>query len=175
MAIQLVHERLAKAHDFIVRLALRIEVAAAFGAADAEASQRVLENLLETEELDDPRVHARVQADAAFVRPQRRIELDPVTLVDLHLPLVVDPRDAEHDLAFRLDDAVDDIVLLVSGILIQQGTQRHQDFFDCLVVFDFGRAGAFEFGDGVCYVWQDNSPIVNRKKLEKKWERMLHM
>ena len=158
MAVQLVHERLAKAHDFIVRLALRIEIAAALGAADGQAGQRIFENLLEAEKLDDPRIHARVQPDAALVRTQRRIELDPVALVDLHMALVVDPRDAEHDLALRLDDAVDDVVLLVSGILIQQRPQRHQDFFDRLVVFDFGRAGAFEFCNGVCYVGQDNSP-----------------
>jgi hypothetical protein len=56
VAVQLVHERLAEAHDFGIRPAVRVEVAAALRAADALTGQRILEDLLEAEELDDRRL-----------------------------------------------------------------------------------------------------------------------
>ena len=119
MAVQLAHERLAEAHDLIVGLALRIEVGPALAATDGQPGQRVLEDLLEAEELDHAGIHARVEAQAALVRADGRVELDPVALVDLHFATVVDPGDAEHDLPFRLDDARHDIVAAVFRIGIQ--------------------------------------------------------
>ena len=56
MAIELGHEALAEAHDFVVRLALRVEVRAAFAAADGHARERVLEELFEAQELDDAEI-----------------------------------------------------------------------------------------------------------------------
>ena len=46
VAPQLRHEGLAKAHDLALGLALRVEVGAALAAADRQAGQRVLEDLL---------------------------------------------------------------------------------------------------------------------------------
>jgi hypothetical protein len=88
--------------------ALGVEVRAALAAADRHAGQRVLEDLLEAEELDDPEVDARVEAQAALVGAERRVELHAEAAVDLHLALVVDPRHAEDDLALGLADALDD-------------------------------------------------------------------
>src|SRR5690606_34809828 len=51
MAVELGHERLAEAHDLPVGPATRIEVGAALAAADRHAGQRVLEGLLESQEL----------------------------------------------------------------------------------------------------------------------------
>ena len=53
MAVELGHEALAEAHDLAVALALGIEVGAALAAAHRQAGQRVLEGLLEGEELED--------------------------------------------------------------------------------------------------------------------------
>src|SRR5690606_41500146 len=58
MAVQLGHEALAEPHDLGVAAALRVEVGAALAAADRHAGERVLERLLEPEELDDPEVRS---------------------------------------------------------------------------------------------------------------------
>src|SRR5690606_27181025 len=111
MPVQFGHEALAEAHDLAVAAALRIEVRAALGAADRHAGQRVLEDLLEAQELDDPEVHGRVEAQAALVGAEHAVELHAEAAVDLHLAAVVLPRHAEDDLALRFADALDDLVL----------------------------------------------------------------
>ena len=95
--------------------------------------QRVLEGLLEAQELDDPDIHGRMEPDAALVGTQRRVELHPEAAVDLHLARIVGPGDAEDDLALRLADALDDLVLGVLGILAEHGAQRLGDLGDSLV------------------------------------------
>src|SRR5690606_12456026 len=62
VAVQLGHERLAEPHDLAVGAALGVEVAAALAAAEGETGQRVLEDLLESEELDRAEEHGRVEA-----------------------------------------------------------------------------------------------------------------
>lgn len=64
-------------------------------------------------------VHGRVQAQAALVRPQGRVELHAVAAVDAQAALVVLPGDAE------LDDALGDGGDLeggaVLGVLLEEG------------------------------------------------------
>jgi hypothetical protein len=100
--VQLTHETIAEAADLAVRLALGIEVGATLATAHVEASQGVLENLLEAQELEHGEVDGRVQAEAALVRAERGVELHAEGIVDLHLALVVLPHYAE------LDDALGD-------------------------------------------------------------------
>ena len=141
MAIQLGHECLAETHDLAIGPALGIKVGATLAAADGQAGQSILENLLEAQELDDAGVHAGVKAQATLVGPQRRVELDAIALVDLHPALIVGPADAEHDLALRLDHALDDAVFVVAWIAFQQRTQALEDFLGGLVKLALRRAG----------------------------------
>ena len=57
---ELGHKALAEAHDLVVALALGVKIGAAFAAADCKSCQRVLENLLKTEKLDDTDVNRRM-------------------------------------------------------------------------------------------------------------------
>lgn len=68
MSIQLRHKALTKSHNLRVRFALRIEVRAALRAAHLERGERVLEDLLEAEELENREVHGWVETDTALVR-----------------------------------------------------------------------------------------------------------
>src|SRR5690606_13897991 len=103
------------------------EVRAALRAADRHAGERVLEDLLEAEELDDAEVDARVEAQAALVRPERRVELDAEAAVELDTALVVRPRHAEDDLPLRLTQSPDDLGLRVLGMLRDDRTERLED------------------------------------------------
>ena len=106
VAVELRHEALAERHDLAVALALRVEIGAALAAADRQACQGILEDLLEAEELDDTEVDGRVQAQAALIRADCGVELHAVAAVDVHLAAVVNPRHAELDLALRLGDTL---------------------------------------------------------------------
>src|SRR5690606_33915202 len=82
VTVELGHEGLAEAHDLAVGTAARIEVGAALSAADRQSRQRVLEGLLEAQELDDSEIHRRVEPEPALVGPERGIELDAEAAVD---------------------------------------------------------------------------------------------
>ena len=105
------HESLAEAHHLARALALGVEVGAALAAAHGQRGQRVLEGLLEGEELQDRQVHRGVEAHAALVGADGRAVLDAVAAVDLHLAVVVHPGRRGTDDALGLDQAVQQAVL----------------------------------------------------------------
>src|SRR5690606_29497964 len=125
--VQLVQEALAEPHHLAVRAALRVEVGAALAAADRQARQAVLEDLLEPEELHDAQVDGRVEAQSSLVRAERAVELDPEAPVDVHLAAVVLPRHPEDDLTLGLADPLDDLRLRVLGMLAEDRADAFQD------------------------------------------------
>ncbi len=141
--VELVHERLAEAHDLGIRTPVRVEVAAALRAADSLAGQCVLEDLLEAEELDDRQVDRRVEAQTALVGAEHRRELDAEAAVDLQPAGVVDPRDAEDDLALGLDEPLQDAVSTNSRVRLEHRRDRLEHLVDGLLelrlVRDCGR------------------------------------
>ena len=72
VAVQGGHEALAEPHDLGVGLAGGIKVGAALAAADGQAGQGVLEDLLEAQELDDAGIHVGLEAQAALVGADER-------------------------------------------------------------------------------------------------------
>ena len=58
-----------------------------------------------------------MEAQAALVRADGGVELHTVATVDLHLAFVVNPGHAELDHALRLDEALQNAVLFVFGVL----------------------------------------------------------
>ena len=151
MAVELRHEALAERHDLAVALALRVEVGAALAAADRQAGQGVLEDLLEAEELDDAEVDGRVQAQAALVRADRGVELHAVAAVDMDLAVVVYPRHAELDLALRLRDALQDAGGLILRVGLDDRLQGGEDLggrldklrFVCVEPLELGKLFAY--------------------------------
>lgn len=133
------HEALAETHYFIGALALRIEVGAAFAAAHGQSGEGVLENLFEAKELQNAKVHARVETEAALVWPDCAVELDAVTAVHLHIALVINPRHTENDGAFRLNDTFQNGVGFIFRRRSKDGVDRIEDFLYCLKEFRFMR------------------------------------
>jgi hypothetical protein len=68
------------------------------------ASQGVLEDLLETQELEDGQVDGRVETETTLVGTESGVELDTESTVHLHHTLVVLPDDAELNNALRDGD-----------------------------------------------------------------------
>ena len=68
-----------------------------------------------------------MEAHAALVRPDGHAVLHAEGAVDLGLTPVIDPGDAELDGAVGLDQALQQAVLAVPGVLVQERPQRGHD------------------------------------------------
>src|SRR5690606_23283131 len=119
--------------------ALGVEVRSTLAAADRQPGEGVLEDLLETEELDDAEVHRRVEPQATLERAERGVELDAEATVDVDVALVVGPRHAEHQLALRLAEALDDRVLRVLRSRRDDRVEGLKHFVDGLVELGLAR------------------------------------
>lgn len=84
------------------------------------SGERILEDLLETQELQDTEVDGGVQTETTLVRAKGRVELDTESTVHLDVALVILPNNTELDDALR--DGSDLEGLLVFGVLLEQGT-----------------------------------------------------
>ena len=129
MAVQLLQRRLAERHHLAVARPLRVKIRAALAAADRQTGQAVLENLLESQEFDDGKIHRRMETETSLVRSDRTVELHTVPVVHLHLTLVVDPRNTEQDLTLRcrqaLQQRLSPVLLLV---LLNDRADSSQEF-----------------------------------------------
>src|SRR5690606_24478252 len=144
MPMQLEHQRLAEAHYLAVAPALGIEVRAALAAAHRQRGERVLEGLLEGQELEDRQVDRRMETHAALERTDRRTVLHTPGAIDLHLAAVVDPAHAELDHAFGLDQPLDQAVLSVLGKPLEERPQAGRDFLYRLQELGLAWIAAFD-------------------------------
>ena len=142
--VQFCHEALAECHDFAVRLALGIKVGTTLAAADGQAGEGVLEDLLKAQELDDAQIDGGVQTQTALVGADGTVELNPVAVVHLNLTLVIHPRNPEQDAALGSGQPLQQGVALV-GILVlfDNGTKRFQNFINRLI--ELGLVGILSF------------------------------
>ena len=101
--------------------------------------RRVLEDLLEGEELEDAEVDGGMEAQAALVGADGAVHLDAEAAVDLDLALVVDPGHAEHDHALGLGDALEDLGLAVLRVLLDHELEGLGHLLDGLM--ELGLAG----------------------------------
>jgi len=106
------------------------------------ARERILEDLLKAQKLENGEVDRRVETKTTLVGAECGVELHAVALVDLALALVVLPYHAELD--NPLGDGDDLKSLFVFGVLLEQ-------------------AGALEGGDELCWWSAKCSPGLRRQ------------
>jgi hypothetical protein len=82
------------------------------------ASQGILEGLLKAQKLEDGEGHGGVEAQAALVGTESRVELHTISTVDLDFALVVFPGNAELD--HTLGNGGDLEGGLVLGVLLEE-------------------------------------------------------
>src|SRR5690606_8819311 len=139
---QLSHEALAEPHDLAVGAPLGVEVGTALAAADGQAGEAVLEDLLEPEEFHYAQVDRGVEAQSTLVRAERAVELDPEAAVDVDLAAVVLPGHPEDDLPFGLADPLNDLGLGVFGVFAENRADAFEHLPHRLVEFDLPRVAA---------------------------------
>ena len=76
-----------------------------------------------------------VEAHAALIGPDGRVELDAVAAVDAIVALVVHPGHAEEDRALGLGYALEDALRLVLGLGVDEGRYGLEDLVDGLEEF----------------------------------------
>ncbi len=150
VAVQLGHERLTEAHDLLLGTTLGVEVRAALAAADGQARERVLEDLLEAEELHDAEVDARVEAQPTLVGAEHAVVLHTETAVDVHLAAVVDPRHAEDDLPLGLAETLDEPEIEVGRVTFQHYVQRLEHLGRSLMELGFARVAGLDLFIDLC-------------------------
>ena len=91
VARKLRHKGLAEAHYLVVGLAFGVEVGTSLTAAHGQRRERVFENLLKAEELQNRQVYRRVKAQTSFVGPDGAVEFHAVAAVYVHVAGVVGP------------------------------------------------------------------------------------
>src|SRR5690625_1652613 len=147
--MQLGHERLAESHHLTVGSAVRSEVGATLAAADRQTGQGVFEDLLETEELHDAEVDRGVETQPALVRAERGVVLNAKSPIDLDVAGIIDPGDAEDDLALRLAQPHQDRVGSVLGVLALKDLQGLEHLLDGLMEFRLPRVPVQDLVIGV--------------------------
>src|SRR5690606_11326479 len=76
---------------------------------------------------------------------ERRVELYAEAAVDLHLPFVVNPRNAEDDLPFRLADQLDHRILQIARKFGDNPTETLQNLSDSLLELLFACIAPHDF------------------------------
>lgn len=112
------HEGNTEAADFVVGLVLGIKVGTTLTTTHAQTGESILENLLETQELEDGEVDGRVETETTLVGTESRVELHTVATVDLGLVVVILPHDTELD--DTLGDGDNGESLAVIGVLFEE-------------------------------------------------------
>ncbi len=107
MAVQFDHQCLTEAHHLIPALALGVEIGPTLATAHGQGGQRVLERLLEGEELENRQVDRGVKSHTPLEGADGRIVLDAERAVDVRLAVVVGPRDAKLNDPLRLDQTLE--------------------------------------------------------------------
>ena len=124
---------MAEAHDLGVRLALGVKVTAALTAADGQAGEAVLQDLLKAQEFQDGQVHRGVEPQAALVGADGGVELYPVATVHMDLTGIISPGHPEGDNTLRLHEPFQNAVLLQLGAAFHHGLQALQNFINRLM------------------------------------------
>src|SRR6266571_3394721 len=74
-----------------------------------------------------------MKSQPAFVRADCTVHLDSKSAVHVDVALIVLPRNAKHDHAFRLDDPLENLGLPIFGVTIENERQRLDNFLNGLM------------------------------------------
>jgi len=151
VAPEFIHEGLAETHDFSIALSNGVEISTTLTTAERQHGQAVLENLLETEELQHGLVHLGVETETAFVSTEGGIVLDTITEVHLGLTLIVNPNNAELEDTIGLDKTLDNLSSLVLRMLVIFFFNSLQDLTNGLQVLVFARMFGFQVSHNFVY------------------------
>ena len=132
VTVELGHKALAEAHDLLLALAFGVKVGTALAAAHGKGGERVLQDLLEAQKLDNGKIHAGMEAKPAFIRTDGTVILYPVAAVNMDFSVIVNPGNTEFDDALGLNKALKQTGLFPFGMLVNHQFERLENLSDSL-------------------------------------------
>mmetsp|Transcript_21620 Transcript_21620/g.47266 ORF Transcript_21620/g.47266 Transcript_21620/m.47266 type:complete len:459 (-) Transcript_21620:44-1420(-) len=142
------HESLAEAHHLAIAAAARVKVRAALATTHWQRGQRVLEDLLEPEELQHRLRDGRVEAEATLVRTDGARKLHTPAAVDHRLEVISHPPHTEGNDTLWLDDCGKDSAVLRT--LGEHWFERVQDLLNSLMKLGLIRVALVHLLDHGC-------------------------
>ena len=91
-----------------------------------------------------------METQATLVGAERGIELNAEATIDVNAALIIAPRNAEHELAFRLNNSLENRQILVFGLAGNQRSQCRENLEDCLVEFTLVGVARYQFIEDRC-------------------------
>jgi hypothetical protein len=135
MPEQLRHIGLAEAHDLARAAVPGVEIGATLAATHGKCSKRVLESLLEREELEDGKIDRGMKAGAPLIGANGGTVLYAVAAVDFHLTPIIHPGHTKNDYSLRLYKAVENAMLRITRVFGNKRPEALHDFRYCLKIF----------------------------------------
>ena len=131
--IQLGHKALAEMHNLAVGFTLRVEIGAAFAAANRQTGQRIFESLLKAQKFQNALVNRGMKTQTTLIRPNGAVKLNTIATVYAHDTVVIQPRYTESNAALGFNHALQQSHITV--ILFMHGNSRLnriQNLLNCL-------------------------------------------
>src|SRR6266550_1777539 len=107
-----------------------------------------------------------MKTQSAFVGANRAVHLNPEPAIDMKIALIVSPRNAKHDHPFRLDDALQDFLVPIFGMLLENNRKRVDYFLHRLVKLRFGRVLRLHLGHQLCNIISHVNSSLNARVLD---------
>ena len=142
---------MAETHDLFVGLANRVEVGTTLTTAERQHGQRVLEDLLEAQELQHGDVDSLVETEATFVSAESGVVLNAVAEVRLNFAVAVNPSHTEREDTIGLNDSFDDLGLFELGMLVVNFFDGFEHFAHCLQILILAWMLGFQSGHNFIY------------------------
>ena len=93
-----------------------------------------------------------MEADTSLVRTDRAVHLHAVTSVYLYFSFIVQPRNAENDYSFRLNDSLENLLVNQVWMLHHVWGYTLEHFLHCLVEFFLARILCCEIGHETVHI-----------------------
>jgi hypothetical protein len=93
-----------------------------------------------------------MKTQPSFVGADRAVHLNTKPAIDMKIALIVPPRNAKHDHSFRLNDALQNFLVPIFGVLFENNRKRVDYFLHCLMKLRFGRVLRLHLDHQLCNV-----------------------
>ena len=87
-----------------------------------------------------------MKTQPALVGADCAVHLNTKSAINMEAALIVPPRNAKHDHSFRLDDAMQDFLMPIFGVLFENNRKRVDYFLYRLVELGFSRVLRLHLG-----------------------------
>src|SRR5438477_6028404 len=102
----------------------------------------------------------------ALVGADRAVHLNAEPAINVEIALIVPPRNAKHDDPLRFDDAMQNFLVPIFGMLFENNRERVDHLLNRLMELRFGRVLRLHLGHQLCNVISHGNASPNAQALD---------